>query len=72
LFITFDDGAQKRVNLRRELYGPMFEPLRDPMYFAQAYVDADSLTVTWPNQADFAPDFLYALDPEPEPLLITA
>jgi hypothetical protein len=52
------------VNLRRELYGPIFEPLRDPAYFAQAYLDADSRTVAWPNGADFAPDFLYEMQPE--------
>jgi hypothetical protein len=64
LALTFDNGAHRRVNLRRELYGPIFEPLRDPVYFAQAYLDPDSRTATWPNGADFAPDFLYHLEPE--------
>jgi hypothetical protein len=54
------------VNLRRELYGPIFEPLRDPAYFAQVRLDPDSRTTTWPNTADFAPDFLYQLEPEGE------
>jgi len=66
LKLTFDDGTRKRVNLLVELYGPIFEPLRDPAYFAQAYLDPDTHTVTWPNSADFAPDFLYNLEPEPE------
>ena len=35
LELAFDNGVRKRVNLRRELYGPIFEPLRDPAYFAQ-------------------------------------
>ena len=64
LVLTFDNGVQKRVNLRQELYGPIFEPLRDPSYFAKAYVDPDSRTVAWPNGADFAPDFLYRLESE--------
>ncbi len=68
LDLTFDDGTRKRVDLRRELYGPIFEPLRDPTYFAQAYLDSDSRTVTWPNGADFAPDFLYQYAPEESPL----
>jgi hypothetical protein len=68
LDLTFDDGTRKRINLRRELYGPIFEPLRDPAYFAQAYLDADSRTVTWPNGADFAPDFLYQYASEEAPL----
>jgi len=67
LELAFDDGTRKRVNLRRELYGPIFEPLRDPAYFAQAWLDPDARTVSWPNGADFAPDFLYQLDAEPAP-----
>jgi hypothetical protein len=64
LELTFDDGLRKRVNLRRELYGVVFEPLRNTAYFAQATLDPDSRTVTWPNGADFAPDFLYQYKPE--------
>lgn len=72
LELAFDNGVRKRVNLRRELYGPIFEPLRDPAYFSQAYLDPDSRTVTWPNKADFAPDFLYQLEPESELEMISA
>jgi Protein of unknown function (DUF2442) len=65
--LTFDDGLRKRVNLRPELNGVIFEPLRDPKYFARVSVDPDSRTVTWPNGADFAPDFLhnYAVEARP-------
>jgi hypothetical protein len=59
LELTFDNGAVHRLNLRRELVGPIFEPLRDPAYFAQVRVDGG--TVAWPNGADFAPDFLYEM-----------
>ena len=64
LELAFDNGVRKRVNLRRELYGPIFEPLCDSAYFTKAYLDPDSRTATWPNGADFAPDFLYQLEPE--------
>jgi len=67
LDLTFDNGVYKRVNLRQELYGPIFEPLRDPSYFAKAYIDTDSRTVSWPNGADFAPDFLYQLEADETP-----
>jgi uncharacterized protein DUF2442 len=64
LELEFDNGVRKRVNLRRELYGPIFEPLRDPDYFAKVFLDSNSRTVTWPNGADFAPDFLSELESE--------
>ena len=49
LDLTFDNGIRKRVNLLHELYGEVFQPLRDPACFAQAYLDPDSRTVTWPR-----------------------
>ena len=67
LKLEFDDGARRRVNLRQMPYGPIFEPLRDPAYFALARLDPDSRTVSWPNGADFAPDFLYFLEAEASP-----
>ncbi len=72
LELEFDNDVRKRVNLRRELYGPIFEPLRDPDYFAKAYLDSDSRTVAWPNGADFAPDFLYELEPEETPASVSS
>jgi hypothetical protein len=35
----------------------VFEPLRDPARFAEAFVDLG--TVCWPNDLDLAPEFLY-------------
>ena len=67
LDLTFDNGSRKRVNLQHELYGEVFQPLRDPAYFAQAYLDPDSRTVAWPNGADLAPDFLFQMEPEERP-----
>ena len=39
-------------------YGPVFEPLRDPILFGKLRVDPDLHTVVWPNGADLAPEFL--------------
>jgi hypothetical protein len=66
LGLTFSDGTRKRVNLRSELYGEVFESLRNPAEFARAALEG--WTVSWPNGADFAPDFLYELEPEGEPV----
>lgn len=37
----------------------VFEPLRDPKYFATVKVDPEAATVVWPNGADLAPETLY-------------
>ncbi len=67
LRLSFNDGTVKRVNLRRWLNGPVFLPLRDPAAFAKIKLDGE--TVIWPAfDADMAPEFLYDLEPEPEPL----
>jgi hypothetical protein len=59
LWLRFHDGKSGTVDLSAELWGPMFEPLRDQQLFAQARVDPELDTVTWPNGADLAPEFLY-------------
>ena len=59
LTVQFDDGTKKTLNLEPLLFGEMFEPLRDPAYFALASVDTELGTVVWPNGADLAPEFLY-------------
>jgi predicted amidohydrolase len=61
LTLTFNDGAHKRVDLRPLLHGPVFEPLLDPAFFAQARLDPELGVVVWPNEADFAPEALHAL-----------
>ena len=47
------------ANLADALSGPVFEPLRDQALFAQVAVEPELETVTWPNGADLAPEFLY-------------
>ena len=66
LRIGFDDGVEKQVNLRRFLWGDVFEPLLDPAYFARVTVDPELGTIVWPNEADFAPETLYELPDERE------
>ncbi len=58
LAVTFDDGTYGEVSLADRLFGPMFEPLKDPAFFARARVDEFG-AVCWPNDADLAPDALY-------------
>jgi hypothetical protein len=66
LKLSFNDGTTKSVNVQPLLTGPVFEPLRDPQYFARAALDPVCGTVVWPNGADFAPEALYELNPAKE------
>lgn len=61
LRVTFNNGVIKDVDLKDELYGEMFEPLRDITVFKQVIVNPDTNTIEWPNGADFAPEFLYKI-----------
>jgi len=59
IWLRFADGTEGEVDLRYELEGPIFEPLRDPAYFKKFTVHPELRTLVWPNGADFAPEFLY-------------
>ena len=59
LRIEFTNRVSKDVDLRAELYGPIFEPLRDPELFRLVSLNEETRTIEWPNGADFAPEFLY-------------
>jgi hypothetical protein len=59
LHVRFSDGLVGDIDLEGELHGEVFEPLRDSAQFRQFQLRSDLGTVTWPNGADFAPEFLY-------------
>ncbi len=55
--VCFNDASENTIDFEPWLEGPMFEPLRDPVYFRRFFVDGG--TVIWPNGADIAPETLY-------------
>lgn len=59
LFARFDDGVEGEDDMSGRLRGPMFEPLRDPAFFAQVKL-SDYGAPLWPNGLDIAPDGLHA------------
>ena len=59
--IRFEDGLAGDVDLSYLLdYSGVFEPLRDLEYFRQLRADDEAGTIVWPNEADIAPETLYA------------
>ena len=61
LLVVFENGDERLVDLRPHLDGPIFEPLKDPVYFRDFQVNENLDTVVWENGADFSPDFLYEI-----------
>ena len=59
IHIRFHDGTEGDVDLGEELYGEMFEPLKDLEIFRQFTIHPEFHTLCWPNGADIAPEFLY-------------
>jgi hypothetical protein len=73
IWVKFADNVQGEINLEDELWGEMFEPLKDKARFAEFVLDKELETIVWPNGADFAPEYLYqrlcpdfALKPTPK------
>jgi hypothetical protein len=57
VWLKFNDGLAGEIDLADELDGKVFEPLRDVTYFASFRLEGH--TLTWPNGADMAPEFLH-------------
>ena len=59
IWLRFSDGSQGEVDLAGDLHGPIFEPLQDPAYFRLFTLNPSVHTISWPNGADLAPEFLH-------------
>ena len=55
----FEDGCVGDVDLEAELWGEVFEPLKDVDVFRSFRLDEELNTVVWSTGADLAPEFLY-------------
>lgn len=58
LRLEFNNGRIKKIDLAEELYGEVFEPLRDLEEFKRVFLNVETGTIEWPNGADLAPEFL--------------
>jgi hypothetical protein len=58
LEVVFAHEISARIDVEKELFGRVFEPLRDPAVFSEGRFDVEAGTIVWPNGADFSPEFL--------------
>ena len=61
IWLKFSDGMEGEVDLGDELWGPVFEPLKDKKEFSRFRVHPELHTIVWDSGADFAPEFLYSI-----------
>ncbi|OFX42763.1 MAG: hypothetical protein A2046_00585 [Bacteroidetes bacterium GWA2_30_7] len=59
IFLEFNDGVSKTVDLKNELNGEIFNSLKNKNYFKKFIIKYN--TIEWENGADFAPEFLYQI-----------
>ncbi len=59
IFLEFNDGVSKTVDLENELNGEVFQPLKNMNYFKTFSIKFN--TIEWDNGADFAPEYLYQI-----------
>ena len=57
--LRFADGCAGEIDLGNDLWGEVFEPLRDEEKFRRFRLDTDLNTISWVTGADLAPEFLY-------------
>jgi len=58
IYLKFNDGVEGTVDLEGHLWGNAFKPLKEKDFFKQVKVDPEIGTIAWPNETDFAPEFL--------------
>lgn len=57
IWLRFDDGLEGQVDFDGELWGAVFEPLKEVEYFKRFRVEHG--TLIWPNGADVCHSVLY-------------
>ena len=57
--VRFNNGEGGLVDLTEAIWGPMFEPLKDPAFFRKFKVSEVLHTICWENDADLAPEYVY-------------
>lgn len=58
LKLKFNNGSSGTIDLEEHIWGPAFKPLKDKDFFKKVEISKNLGTITWPNEVDFAPEFL--------------
>ena len=59
IWLEFADGTEGEIDLEKQLYGEIFEPLKNPNYFKSFKIHPELNVISWDNGADFSPEFIY-------------
>ncbi|TAL68465.1 MAG: DUF2442 domain-containing protein [Bacteroidetes bacterium] len=59
IWLEFSDGTSGIADLSEDLWGKIFEPLKDKNYFKNFAVSETMRTISWDNGADLSPEYLY-------------
>ena len=59
IHVRFNNGEGGLVDLGEALWGPVFEPLKDPQLFGRFELSEVFHTITWDNGADLAPEYIH-------------
>jgi len=59
VWLRFKDGLEGELDLTAELWGEVFEPLKEVREFAKVKVNTDLHTIDRPNGADLSPTWLW-------------
>jgi len=61
IWIKFSNNAEGVIDFKSELYGEIFEPLKDIKIFRSFKIHPELKVLTWENGVDFAPEFVYEM-----------
>ncbi len=67
--LEFEDGCAGVLDMEGHRWRGVFEPLQDVAVFRQFRLNRELNTITWPTDADLAPEYLYeqaSNNPAPE------